>query len=108
MSSPKTRPSRSDEAILSAFRLSSDAKAELAVIRRILDLSTDVAAVQFAIRRAYNHLLELAPMTARSAEHLEALKDEELARHRDRSGTSDRPRASGGRAKSGRNGRTKS
>lgn len=107
MSSAKTRPSRGDEAILSAFRLSSDAKAELAVIRRVLDLSTDVAAVQFAIRRAYNHLLDLAPMTARSADHLEALKDEELSRQRERGGAAERPKPASGKGKTGRNGRGK-
>lgn len=84
----KSRGKRSDGAILTAFRLSQDAKAELVVIRRVLDLSTDVAAVQFAIRRTYNQLLELAPTTARDPDHLDALKREELSRQSEREPTS--------------------
>ena len=87
----RSRGKRSDGAILTAFRLSPDAKAELVVIRRVLDLSTDVAAVQFAIRRTYNQLLELAPTTAGSPERLDALKTEELQRQREREAPTEAP-----------------
>jgi hypothetical protein len=46
------------------FRLAATTRAELHVIRELLQLSTETAALQFAVRRTYNQLPDLVPVSA--------------------------------------------
>ena len=67
-----------------AFRLSSTSRAELRLIQRSLDLSTDTSALQFAIRRTFNELPQLVPLTVGDANSLcEALREQVAGVERD-------------------------